>query len=156
MRTETRHSIVLTAGTGTTAALSLIYTVYAGRVLGRVAYADFVAAVSFANLCYIALGPINGTVARFTAQYASRSEYGKIRTLCREVGKRVAKYGVLGLIAGLVMLKPLAVVLRFDSVVPLLLAYVMVYLTLLLSVARGVLRGVQSFHQYNLNPLLCQ
>ena len=154
MRTETRHSIVLTAGTGTAAALSLIYTVYAGRQLGPERYADFTAAASFAFFCCIALGPINGTVARFSAQYASHGDYGKIRTLSREVARRVALFGLAGLALGLLVLRPLTTAGHFASYGPLLVAYGMVYLTLLLSVTRGVLRGVQSFNQYNLNILL--
>lgn len=154
MRTETRHSIVLTAGTGTTAVLSLIYTVYAGRQLGPERYADFTAAASFAFFCCIALGPINGTVARFSAQYASHGVPGKIRTLTSKTTKTVALVGLAGLVVGVLMLKPLAAVWHFSSYGPLVVAYGMVYLTLLLSVTRGVLRGVQSFNQYNVNILL--
>ena len=151
MRPETRHSAILTVGTGTAAALSLVYSVYAGRVLGPAGYADFAAALVFASLCNIALGPINGTVARFAAQYAARGEAGRVRALHDEVSRRVALYSAAAMVVGLAALKPLADVLHFRSVAPLLTAFVIVVLTLLLSVGRGVLRGVQSFGAYSVN-----
>jgi len=151
MRAETRHSAILTVGTGTAAALSLVYSVYAGRVLGPAGYADFAAALVFASLCNIALGPINGTVARFAAQYAARGEAGRVRALHDEVSRRVALYSTAAMVVGLAALKPLADVLHFRSVAPLLTAFVIVVLTLLLSVGRGVLRGVQSFGAYSVN-----
>ncbi len=154
MRSETRHSIVLIAGTGTTALLSLVYAVYVGRLLEPADYAHFTAAVSFVYLCSVAMGPINPTVARFTAKYASHGAYGKIRTLYREITRRVAIYGLLCAAAALLVIGPLANILRFPSPWPLAVAYGMVYLTMLLSVARGVLRGIHGFGQYNVNVVL--
>ena len=154
MRTGIRHSVVLIAGTGTTALLGLLYAAYAGRALGPAEYADFAAAVALAMMCQIALGPINGTGARFTAQYFSRGERGKILALSRAVTRRVALYGLVGMAVALAVVKPLSAVLRFTSVMPLVLAYGMIYLLLLVSVPRGVLRGVQSFGHHSANIVL--
>lgn len=154
MRTETRQSIVLTIGTGATAAFSLVYVAYVGRVLGPERYADFTAVLSFVLLCTLALGPINPIVARFTAQYASQRAYGKIRTLSYEITRRLALYGFAGIVLGLLALKPLTSTLRFHSILPLLVAYGMVYLNVMLTVPRGVLRGVQNFGKYNVNIVL--
>ena len=86
MRKETKHTFSLLAGTGITAAFSLAYMVFAARTLGPAVSADFFAVIALVALCQVALGPINGTVARFSAAYAD--DYGKIRTLCREIAKR--------------------------------------------------------------------
>lgn len=154
MRPETKHSIVLIAGTGTTAVLSMVYSVYAGNALGPAKYADFTTAVSLVMMCQIALGPINGTVTRFTAKYAASGEYGKVIVLSREIAKRVALYGLIGGAIALLFLRPVANVLQFASIWPLAMAYIVTYLILLLSVPRGVLRGVQNFRQYNINIVL--
>jgi O-antigen/teichoic acid export membrane protein len=154
MRIETRHSVVLIAGTGITSLLGLIYNIYAGRVIGPAEYADFAAALSVVYLCSVAWGPINTVVTKFTAEYASRGEYGKIMTLSREILRRVAIYGVAGVAIGLAVLKPLSSILKFSSVVPLLMSYGIVYILTLLSVFRGILRGNQSFGQYNMNTIL--
>jgi len=151
MRTETRQSFILLAGTAATAALSLVYTLYVLNVLGTERAADFSAALSLFALCQLALGPINGTVARFSAQYAGEGALGKVRVLSVEVARRVAVYGVAGFAVVLLLLRPLSALLRYESVVPLLIAFAMLYVTMLIAVARGVLRGVQRYGPYNVN-----
>ena len=151
MRAEAKHSIVVLAGTGITAGISLIYTVYAGRVLGRAEYGVFATAVTLVMMCQLAIGPINETLTRFSAQYVGEGCLGKIRTLSREVGKRLVPFGLGGLIVGMVLLKPLQALWQLESTTPLLVAYGMICLTLPLAIARGVLRGMQRFGQYNVN-----
>lgn len=141
----------MTAGTGTTALISLLYAVWAGRVLGRDEYADFAAGVALSSLLCLALGPINQTVARFAAQYSARQAYGQVRTLCWEVSRRVGKVGLIGLFASAALLQPVASLLQFRSVWTLAACFCLVYLTLMLSVPRGILRGVQRYGLYNVN-----
>lgn len=141
-------------GTGLTAVLSLIYVVYAGRRLGPADYADFTATVSIVSLLSLALGPINGIVTRFTAQYAARGEYGKVRTLSYEIIRRVGAYGLVIVVAGLVLAMPLSGLLQFNSPLPLIMAWLLVYFSLLLNVPRGLLRGIQAFGRYSVNNVM--
>ncbi|MCP4592351.1 MAG: oligosaccharide flippase family protein [bacterium] len=153
MRNEAKHSLILIGGTGATAALGLAYSVYAGRMLGPSDYADFAAAVSLVMFFNIALGPINGTIARFTAQFRARGEPGRIRGLGRAVIRRVAFYGLI--VAGGAMLLGSFVAEFLQWRAPLLIvAIAIVYVTVLLSVPRGVLRGVQSFGHLSINTLV--
>ncbi len=149
-----KHSVALVVGTGLTAALSLAYSVCAGRTLGPSAYADFTAALSLVFFCNIAMGPINETVTRFTAVYQSRGELGKVRTLSRKVAARTAWVALPCVIAALMLIGPLTIALKFNSRLPLLVVVGIVCLTLPLCVARGVLRGVQRFGQYNVNIIV--
>lgn len=154
MRTETRDSIVLTVGTGITALLSLIFFSIAGRLIDESNFGDFTGATAFIALCTLAIGPINGTVAKFTAQYAARDQFGKIVTLYRDMSRRCARYGVYALVVGLLLLYPLVKVLRFDSAWPLLISYAALFLTVLLCVFRGVLRGMQQYRLLQINSIL--
>lgn len=153
MRPETKDSIVLTVGTGVTALLSLAYSSASGRLLEEEVFGELNAALALAFFCTIALGPINGTVARFTAQYAARGEFGKIISLSREIMRRLVRYGMAALVVGVVLLWPLAKAMKFQSPAALGVAYGMVFLTLLLSVYRGVLRGVQRYDLLNVNSV---
>lgn len=153
MRPETRHSLVLIVGTGITTLLAITYNVYAGRVLGRVAYGDFVAVISLVALCHIALGPINGTVARFTAQYATENSLGKIRGLWREVSRRVVVYGLVCGVIALALAMPIASVLKLASPWSVVAGIAIIYTTLLVAVSRGALRGLQSFGGLNVNTI---
>lgn len=143
--------MIVTGGTGVTAVISLVFAVHVGRVLGPAEYADFGAAVALSALLSLALGPINQTVARFTAQYAARGEFGKIRTLCREIARRAVVVGVVVLAVSALTVPAVTGLLHVRSAAPILLCYGLVFLTLLLSIPRGVLRGAQSYGQYNVN-----
>jgi len=154
VRTETRDSIILTIGTGFTALLSLIFFSIAGRLIDESRFGDFTGATAFIALCTLAIGPINGTVAKFTAQFTARDELGKIVALYGDMSRRCVRYGVFALAAGMLLLFPLAKVLRFASVWPLLIAYGAVFLTMLLCVFRGVLRGMQQYQLLQINSIL--
>lgn len=153
MRPETRHSIVLVAGTGVTTGLALAYNVYAGRVLGRADYGDFAAVLSVVALCQIALGPINGTIARFAAEYATQGAFGKVRALCREVGRRVAWWGLIGGVAATAAAKPISSLLNLASPWSFVAGVAVIYVTLLLAVWRGAIRGLQAFGSFNVNTI---
>ena len=151
MRTETRHSLILLVGTGLTSVISLIYAIYAQRVMGPAISSEFVAVLSLVMLCQTGFGPINGTVARFTAQYAAADQLGKVHMLHREVLRRVVRLALVGLAVGLVLLVWIAGLLRLSSLLPLLAGYGIIYASLLVGVSRGTLRGLQSFGQLSVN-----
>lgn len=154
MRPETRDSLILLFGTGLTTGLGMLYSIYVARTLGPSNAADFFTALSLVAFCQIALGPINATVTRFTAQYAAHHEYGKIRSLYREIVRRVATYGLLGIPLVLVVMKPLGQWLRFESTWTLIVSFAMLYGLMVLSVARGVIRGAQRFSSHNTNIII--
>jgi len=153
VRNEIRQSGVLLAGTAGTVALSLAYTMYALRILGPEASSAFTLAVSFVAFCQIALGPINGTVARFTAKFVAEGDGGKVRSLGRACVVRTLTATVLLLIPALAFVVPVSRFWKLDTPWPLALAYGVVGLTLLLSIARGLLRGLQAFGHLTVNTL---
>lgn len=153
IRTETRHTIVLLAGTGVTTALGLVYGVYATRALGDGAVGTFTHALSVVAFLQIAFGPINGTVAKFAAEYNEAGSMGRVRSLVREVTRRVGTFGFVALVVALAASIPLAQFWKYPSATPLMLAMVMTFATLLLSVARGALRGLQRFGALNVNTI---
>ncbi len=153
MREESKHSILLLISTGVTALLTFVYSLYAMNVLGPARAADFVAAISVATFFYVALGPINGTVARFTAAYAADNEMGSVARLQRLTVRNVFRYGGFGFLIGSLGAIPLSSWLQYESVLPLILSFAIVWLTLLLSVARGMLRGLHRFGSYSINTV---
>jgi len=153
LRPETRHTVVLLLGTGITTALGLAYGVYATRMLPEGSVGTFAHALSIVAFLQIALGPINGTVAKFTAEYAGKGELGRVRSLVGEVARRVARYGAIVLTLAVVVAFPLAAYWKYASPGPLILALLITFVTLLLSVTRGALRGLQRFGSLNGNTI---
>jgi len=153
MRLEARQSLILVAGTGVTTLLGVAYTLVVGRTLDESALGEFTHALSIVAFCQIALGPINGTVAKFAADYSAKGELGRVRGLTREIAKRVAGYGLPIVIAACVIAPGLASFWQYATSWPMIIAIIMTYVTLLLSVARGALRGLQAFGPFNVNTI---
>lgn len=149
MLTEVRRTVVVAAGAAVTAVFSLVYQLVAGRTLGPVSYADFAAALSLIYIGSSAAGPVNSTVARFSAQFVARGELGKVRGLVEMATRRVAGFGFIAAALALIGVRPLGHALHFSSAAPLVLVIAVLYLTLLVSVERGVLRGALDFAKYN-------
>lgn len=149
MLSETRSSIELTVGMGFTAVLSLVYAAYAGRRLGPEQYADFAAAVALATLGATMAGPVNATVAAFAAEHPLPSMLGRIRAHSGQILRRALRYGTLALIGVALFAGPLTHVLEFRSPLVTLAALMLAYLSLLVAVPRGALRGMQAFGPYN-------
>jgi O-antigen/teichoic acid export membrane protein len=150
-RPEARQTFVLMVGGGATALLGLIYGLYATRTLDAGAVGEFTHALAIVAFLQISLGPINGTVAKFTAEYAAQGATGRIRSLVAEVTRRVAGYGLIPLLIAVVLAFPLASFWKYQSPVPIVVAFAITYTALVLSVSRGALRGLQAFGQYNVN-----
>src|SRR5262245_38634260 len=104
MSRETRDTVGLILGNGITAVLNFCYVVVAGRMLGLAGSADFFAAQSFVLIISNSLAPINGTIARFTSLHASANELGKIRTLSREITRRLIMGGGAAVLVGIALL----------------------------------------------------
>lgn len=153
MKPETKQSVILVGGTGIATALGLVFSAVAGRLLGPERGADFFGAVSLVAFCQIALGPINTTVARFCARYLGESSPGKVHSLYRAVLRRVIVVGAIGIGLALLATPLIRWVLRFDSSGPVIAALLTLYVTFVLSVARGTLRGLQAFVSLNVNNI---
>ncbi len=153
MREESKHGILLFISTAITALMTFVYSVYAMKVLGPKHAADYVAALSVATFFYVALGPINGTVAKFTTGFAVQNDLSSVAQLQRIAVRNVATYGGVGFLVCSLFAVPLSSWLQYESALPLILSFAIVWLTLLLSVARGVLRGLERFNQYSVNTV---
>jgi len=153
IRPETRHTVVLLVGTGITTAFGLAYGIYATRVLGEGSVGAFTHALSVVAFLQIAFGPINGTVAKFSAEYAGTGALGRVRSLVDAVMRRVGAYGAVALAVAVVAAIPLATFWKYTSPVPLIVALLITFGTLVLSVARGALRGLQQFGTLNTNTI---
>jgi O-antigen/teichoic acid export membrane protein len=153
-RSEIRHAVVLAGGTATAAVLALVYQFVVGHTLGTEEFADFATALSLVYFGAMAAGPISATATRFSAEFAERGEFGKIRSVAALLSRWVTGWGLVGCVIALVAVRPVSTWLHFRSVVPLVVAIAVVYLTLLVSLARGFLRGVQDFPRYNLGLIV--
>lgn len=138
-------------GTAVSATLGLAYSVYAQNLLGNRLAGEFVTALAFVSAGQLAFGPLNGAVARLVALY-----YGSDNP--ERIGALADRYRVRLLFLIGVLTIPLlgvsswaASAFRFsDWKIP-ALAVVAVAASLLLSVERGILRGMMHFAYLSFN-----
>ena len=151
---DIRDSIIVITGAGITALISMVYAVYAGRLLGPHEAADFYVIIALCMLFVSAAGPVNVTVTKFTAQYAARGTYGSIRALVSFVEKRVHLLGLIFLFSMVLLRQPIAHRLQIRQPVLVVYAGVFVYLSFLIFVFRGALRGMERYGAYAANTVL--
>lgn len=154
MSAEFRHTVNLIIGTGVTAALAMVYSSITARMLGTVLFGEVAVCLSLIMAAQTALGPINGIVSRFTADYAARGAWGMVKTLYRVSTSRVMRWGGIGAILTLGFVAPLRDLFQLSSTSSLYLSYAILFITLWLSVGRGTLRGAQAFTAHNVNTMI--
>jgi O-antigen/teichoic acid export membrane protein len=153
-RTEFREAIELVAGSGFSAVLTLAYIVYAGRVLGPVAYADFAAALSVIYIVTLALGPVTATTARFVASAAARNDLEGVGALRRRVHSRLLIGSAIAAGGAALASVPIARAFRFASPMTVFVASLAAIAWIYLSFDRGVASGLRRYREYNANTIL--
>ena len=151
MRDELRHTLTLAFGTGVSSLLRIAFVVYAARVLGPEAYADFYAVLALVFLFATGMAPIAGTVSRFTSLHLARSDPAALVGLLHFARRQVGR-----IVAALLIASPLVVLLlrrqlSLDSYAPAILTAAILPLALLIDLPRGVLRGALDFVGFSLN-----
>ncbi len=142
--------MVLGLGTGISSLLRIAYVVYAARVLGPAAYADLYAALSLVFLFGTAIGPISGTVSRFTSLYLAEDDAGALAGLRRFARAHVTRVAIaLVVLSPLLMLGVRGQLGATDWTLPAIVVAIFP-LTLLVYLPRGLVRGAHRFGHFSL------
>ncbi|MGB0714852.1 MAG: lipopolysaccharide biosynthesis protein [Phycisphaerae bacterium] len=154
MRLEARQSLILLMGTVVTAGLGLIFSIVTQNWLGNDLAADFVAAMAIVTAGQLAFGPLNGAVARLTAlHWGAGRPWLVLPTVVRLRRRTLVAIGV-GLLPGFICVPWLAGVLNIQRWTLIGLSLLGISVTLLLSIERGVLRGLQAFGTLSWNGVI--
>jgi O-antigen/teichoic acid export membrane protein len=149
-----RETVELVAGSGITAAMTIAYIIYTGRVIGPAEYSDFSAALSVIYFVGLILSPLTPTMARLTASYRARGADDAVGALRRAVLRRVALMAGVVAIGGTALSPVIAQAFRFRTAAPVAAAFLAVLLYALVSVERGVAQGLLLFRFYNANVVI--
>jgi O-antigen/teichoic acid export membrane protein len=150
-RTNSRIVAEVVVSGGLSAALTMGYIIYVGRVLGPVEYADFAAALSVIYFVGVAMSPFTPAVARLCARYTARNDFLAVGVLRRRFIRGITIVGIAVTGAGIALSTPLADLLNFRSSLPLSVAFCVVLLYAVVSVDRGVIHGLLLFRVHNVN-----
>ena len=154
MRRGFADGITVMGGTGLAAALSLAYVIYVGRVLGPAAYGQFVTGLALLFICRVSFTPIHAAVTRLTAECVSRRQLEKIHVLNNVLTRRISGIAAAILLVTAVWGEPVVELLGLPSVTFLASVLGVIYLSVLCSVPRGILRGLKHFRNYSISMVL--
>ncbi|MBU0929975.1 MAG: oligosaccharide flippase family protein [Nanoarchaeota archaeon] len=146
-----KSSIILLIATGVSYICAYLYHFYTGRVLGPV---DYGIIGSLFSLLYIILVPFNAiqiSITKFVSEFRTQKEYGKIKYLLVRSLKKLFLYGIIISLFFLLVSPWISNFLNLPSIVPLLILGLIIILSLLLPITRGVLQGLQDFKKLGLN-----
>ena len=149
-----KNSIILLVATGISYISAYLYHFYTGRVLGPV---DYSIIGSLFSLLYIILVPFNAiqiSITKFVSEFKIQKEHGKIKYLLIKSLKKLFLYGIVISISFMLISPLISDFLNLPSIVPLIIIGLIIILSLLLPVTRGVLQGLQDFKKLGLNVSL--
>jgi O-antigen/teichoic acid export membrane protein len=147
------HSFIVLVANVLSAGLSLLYVSFVSRNLGPAEYGNVTAAISLANISLLVLGPLSGTLIKFSARYHRDGDRTRLAGLAFDSLKQLAlplMFGV-GLVAATTPI--LQHILHIDSPAVLLAFALFAAVSVLATVPRSVLSGEQRFPAFGANQV---
>jgi len=125
-----------------------------GRVLGAAEYGILGSLLAAFCILPVPLDAVSTVVTKFVSEFKAREEYGKVASLLFSALKKLSRYAILIFIGFSLASWFIADFLRIPSPLPVILMSLLIALAVILSIPRGVLRGLRNFTQLGLNITL--
>jgi len=122
-----------------------------GRALGPAGYGILGSLLAAAYMLSVPLGAVSTIVTKFVSEFKAREEYGKVAFLLFSAVRKLSRYAILIFIGLSLSSWLIADFLQIPSPVPVILTGLLLAFAVILSIPRGVLRGLQNFGQLGLN-----
>lgn len=149
-----RHGGIIFIATVIGGVFNYFFQLYIGRALGPEGYGEFSALVSLLYITSVPAGTIVTTIALFSSEYKTKSEYGKIKYLIIYSIKKLFIFGLAGfLIIGMIS-GAISSYLNISSNVPVLIIGLIFLISAIYPITTGALQGLQNFTQAGLNGIL--
>lgn len=146
-----RGSFVLFTGSMAGNVLAYLYNLVVGRMLGPQNYGVFSSLLSIVYIISVFSATLSLLVAKFSAEYNSKSDSAAIYSFFRYTTKRFFIIGFL-LFFILVAAAPLiGNFLKIDSVAPIIILSSSLVFSFLVAINRGILQGMLKFFSLSVN-----
>jgi len=146
-----RHSGIMFSATLVANLLAYLFHVYMGRSLGPAEYGILGSLLAASYIIFVPLGAISTVVTKFISEFKARGEYGKAASLLFSAMRKLSRYAIFIFVGLSLSSWLIADFLRIPSPLPVILIGLLLAFALILSIPRGVLRGLQKFGQLGLN-----
>jgi O-antigen/teichoic acid export membrane protein len=145
-----KNSFLIFSSSAIAGLFAYIYNIYMARILGPVDYGTVGALLSMYAIIAIPFSPISSAFTKFTADYNARGNPAKIAGLLAFGLHRALLIGSLLWLGLAISSRPIANFLKIPSPVPVALLGLLLLATILSTVMRGALRGLQDFRAVGL------
>ena len=146
-----RHSGIIFSATLAATLLGYLFHVYMGRSLGVVEYGILGSLLAASYIIFVPLGAISTIITKFVSEFKARNEYGKVAYLLFSAIKKLSRYAILIFVGLSLSSWLIADFLKIPSPFPVILMGLLLAFAVIMSIPRGVLRGLQNFGQLGLN-----
>jgi len=149
-----KYSSVMFVATIIANLFSYLFHVYMGRTLGPGDYGMLGSLLAAFYILSVPLEAISTTMTKFVSEFKAKNEYGKIASLFFSSTRKLSRYGIITFVVMSLSSWLIADFLKIPSHIPIILMGILVVFSVLLSISRGVLRGLQNFNRLGLNLIL--
>ncbi len=140
-----KGSLILLIATILTGILQYLFFSYIARKLGPEKYGEVIALLSIYFIAVIASGAINSLLVRFVTYFKSRSQYDKINRLFKNSFRLFLLVGFLVFLIILVLSPGISALFKIDSVIPVLILGLFIWVFFVLTIFISILNGLQKF-----------
>lgn len=149
-----RDNLILFISTFINSTFGYLYHFFAARTLGPISYGILSSLLSIVYILTIPFNTVQTAIARFTAEYKTKKEEGKVSYL---LSRSIKKLFILSIFVSIILIALIPLLKSFlliNATMPFVILAIVSIFILLLPVVRGIMQGSQDFKTLGLNLIL--
>jgi O-antigen/teichoic acid export membrane protein len=146
-------SIIFFIGSMIVNGFNYLYQIIMGRMLGPEQYGVLGSLFALIYLVVIASTAFTTVTSKYTAQFAAKKQFGKIHYLISHSVRKIALFGLIPLGFSLFLSSHVANFLKIPSTLPVIIVFIIGYLSLIIPLFTGALNGLQRFKKQNISGI---
>lgn len=144
-----RNSVILFAGTMTMNVLNYVFHLAIGRMVTPEVYGEVESLLSLLAVVSVPALTVSIIATRYAAKAKADQSVEQGRSLFRYLEKKILSYGFIALLLSFLIAPLVRDFLNLHSVLPVVLVFVVIFLSFFTSAIAGIFNGWQSFSKSN-------
>lgn len=139
------NSVIVFVGTMIASIFSYLFNMLMGRMLGPEQYGEMTAILSLLMITSVGGGAILTVVMKYSGEIYHTGSAASMVKLIKVFSKFVFFLGMICLLIGLALAKPISSFFRIEHIIPVVIAFLSFIFGFMILVNKGVLQGTQRF-----------
>jgi len=142
-----KESLIMLFATGIASLCNLLYQLYMVRKLSTIDYGILNSLFSLIMIVSVPTGTFQTVITKFVSSFHGRDELGKIKFLLSKAIRNVSLFAVSLFLILILLSKFISDYLRISSIIPVIIASVIIAFSLFIPISLGALQGLQRFNK---------